>query len=66
MTKPLLRIFVSRILLILDLTCSLTGNSMMTRKDSDLNDYWNEGMRRLKDSGEFDRLCAKAVEEHGM
>ena len=39
---------------------------MMTRKDSDLNDYWNEGMRRLKDSGEFDRLCAKAVEEHGM
>ena len=50
----------------LDLKCSLNGNAMMTRKDNDLVDYWNEGMRRIKDSGEFDKLCKAAQKEHGM
>ena len=38
---------------------------MMTRKDNDLNKFWNDGFKKLIDSGEYRTLCEEGVEKYG-
>ena len=57
--------YMRNIILIPAFTCTLSGDSMMTRKDSPFIAYWNEGFRKIQSSGAFIHLCAKAAKEHG-
>ena len=49
--------------------CLLGGNAMMARKDDRgaafINDF-NRAFDKLRESGEFHRLCEEANEKYGM
>ncbi|CAH1778068.1 unnamed protein product [Owenia fusiformis] len=40
-----------------DISCMLGGVAVMARKDSSFIALWNEGFRKIKANGEFDKLC---------
>ena len=43
----------------------LSGYTVMTRKENQFIQYWNEGLRKLIDSGRFHMLCQEAKKKHG-
>ncbi|XP_070541479.1 uncharacterized protein [Ptychodera flava] len=45
--------------------CMLTGGSMMMWKDSTLASWWNPAFARLKETGQYRRICESADDNHG-
>lgn len=46
--------------------CTLQGNGMMTRKESEFNSLWNKGFSKIRASGGFMKLCEDANKNHGV
>ncbi len=54
-----------RVILLTDYSCALGGGTVMTRKDSDFIQYWNEGFSKIQSSGRFAELCKEGTDNHG-
>lgn len=44
--------------------CTLTGASMMSRKDSKFTAEWNRGYEMIRDNGKLKEVCQKAMDVH--
>jgi len=44
--------------------CTLTGSSMMSRKDSKFTVEWNKGYEMIRDSGVLKQICRRVSEVH--
>lgn len=47
-----------------DYSCMIAGNTIMTRKDSDLPSQWNRGFSKIRINGKFKKYCEDANKEH--
>lgn len=45
--------------------CSISGSSMMTRKDNLFNEHFNEGLNKILANGVYRKVCANAQATHG-
>ncbi|XP_070541476.1 arginine-binding periplasmic protein-like isoform X1 [Ptychodera flava] len=45
--------------------CMKAGGSMMMRKDNTLASWWNPAFARLKETGQYRRICESVADNHG-
>ena len=45
--------------------CALGGNSLMTRKDSQLSEWWNPAFEELLAGDGYGEICDNLTGEHG-
>ena len=46
-------------------SCLLSGDSVMTRKDSGLVEWWNDAFDKLTPTSQWKAICNDLEDEHG-